>query len=461
LYSALLSYVSQTGKDGTDSTEKDWDAEMTQIKEKEWFARHPHYKDIQHLCGIERLMESMISLLANKMIDEIPRLVREMKERKIKVEKELASLAMSQVPESNEKKGALVMKIKHNLISKLRVLLFNNTSDTQGGEQVRDLFKTFHDSVFKVNPLHLRSDSEIKDKQKKIEGVAAPLGESSENSQLLRKLLYEKYQGLMKTVSYKGKASRYPITVEAPVDQLLPISEALVKNVEETLRGIVQDAIDESLSKFPTLKQAVEAKVVNKIFDTKRDQTIEFIKQFLLMQKMSTDVVFAPVPLPNDLNIWDATFVNNSTRERVSHPCMISKTMNHMKYLSSKLYPDDVITDIENTEATSNYKEKEDMKRIKTNVVRCFNVIKMNVCDTVPRCILHFFITELVEGLSSALEEEDLVEFLQEKQEIREKRRLYRDQQQALEHALPKTDEVLKKLLRMRQGPSKGKKLEF
>ena len=140
------------------------------------------------------------------------------------------------------------------------------------------------------------------------------------------------------------------------MDQLLPISEALVKNVEETLRGIVQDAIDESLSKFPTLKQAVEAKVVNKIFDTKRDQTIEFIKQFLQMQKMSTDVVFAPVPLPNDLNIWDATFVNNSTRERVSHPSMISKTMNHMKYLSSKLYPDDVITDIENTEATSNYK---------------------------------------------------------------------------------------------------------
>ena len=101
------------------------------------------------------------------------------------------------------------------------------------------------------------------------------------------------------------------------------------------------------------------------------------------------------------------------------------------------------------------------MKRIRTNVVRCFNVIKMNVCDTVPRCIRHFFITELVEGLSSALEKEDLVEFLQEKQEIREKRRLYRDQQQALEHALPKTDEVLEKLLRMGQGPSKGEKHQF
>jgi len=101
------------------------------------------------------------------------------------------------------------------------------------------------------------------------------------------------------------------------------------------------------------------------------------------------------------------------------------------------------------------------MKRIRTNVVRCFNVIKMNVCDTVPRCIRHFFITELVDGLSSALEKEDLVEFLQEKQEIREKRRLYRDQQQALEHALPKADEVLEKLLRMGQGPSKGEKHQF
>ena len=67
------------------------------------------------------------------------------------MEKELASLAMSQVPESNEKKGAMVMKIKHNLISKLKELLFQNTSDSKGGDQVRDLFKAFHDSVLKVS----------------------------------------------------------------------------------------------------------------------------------------------------------------------------------------------------------------------------------------------------------------------------------------------------------------------
>ena len=140
------------------------------------------------------------------------------------------------------------------------------------------------------------------------------------------------------------------------MDQLLPMSEALVNKVEVTLRDIVQDAINKSLSKFPTLKKAVKAKVVNKIFDTKRAQTIEFIKQFLEMQKMSTDVVLAPVPLPNELGIWDATFVTNSNRERVSHPSMISKTMNHMKQLSPKLYPDDVTRDIKSAGVSGNDK---------------------------------------------------------------------------------------------------------
>ncbi|XP_015766390.1 PREDICTED: interferon-induced GTP-binding protein Mx1-like isoform X1 [Acropora digitifera] len=452
-------FIVLRGKDGTDSTEKDWDAEMTQIKEKEWFARHPHYKDIQHLCGIERLMECMISLLANKMIDDIPELVNEMKKRKIEVEKELDSLAKSEVPESNEKKGELVMKLKKDLIFELNKLLFNNTSDSKGGEEVRKLFRTFQDDVFKVNPLYLRSDDEIRDKQEKIEGVAAPLGDSSENSQLIERLLYEKYQG-MKTVYVDGKESRSLTPVDAPVDQLLPISEALVNKVEKTLCDIVQDATNKSLSKFPALKKAVKAKVVNKIFDTKRDQTIEFIKQYLEMQKMSTDTVLAPIPLPNELGMWDATLVNNSNRERVSNASMISKTMNQMKQLSSKLYPDDVARDIKSAGSIRNDKEIEDMKRIRTNVVRCFNVIKMNVCDTVPRSIRHFFITKLVDGLNSALEKEDLVQFLQEKQEICEERRSLRKKLQGLEQALPMTDEVLEKLLHLSHGPSKGKNLQ-
>ena len=77
--------ILKTGKDGTDANEKDWDAEMTRVKEKEWFARHPQYKNILRLCGIDRLMDTMISLLAQKMITEIPVLVREMRERKAEV----------------------------------------------------------------------------------------------------------------------------------------------------------------------------------------------------------------------------------------------------------------------------------------------------------------------------------------------------------------------------------------
>jgi len=140
------------------------------------------------------------------------------------------------------------------------------------------------------------------------------------------------------------------------VDQLLPISVALVNNVEETLREIVQDAINKGLSKFPTLMQVVKAKVVNKIFNTKRAQTIEFIKQFLEMQKISTDVVLAPVPLPDDLRIWETTYVTVRNREEVRHPSMTSKTMSHMKHLSLKMYPNDITRDIESPGPSSNDK---------------------------------------------------------------------------------------------------------
>ena len=57
------------------------------MKEKEWFAKHPQYSDIQHVCGIDRLMDTMISLLAEKMITEVPNLVREMKKLKAEVSK--------------------------------------------------------------------------------------------------------------------------------------------------------------------------------------------------------------------------------------------------------------------------------------------------------------------------------------------------------------------------------------
>ena len=101
------------------------------------------------------------------------------------------------------------------------------------------------------------------------------------------------------------------------------------------------------------------------------------------------------------------------------------------------------------------------MRKVKKNVVRCFNILKMNVCDTVPRCILHFFISQLVDDLERALEQENLVEFLKEKTEIRDRRNLCRAQFSALQQALPHTDDVLQKLLRMRDRSSARENLQF
>lgn len=478
-------FILLRGKDGTDAIEKDWDAEMTRLKEKEWFERHPQYKGIQHLCGIDRLMDTMISLLAQKMITEIPILVRQMRERKTEVEEELKSLADSEVPESSEGKGALVMKVKQNLITQLKTLLFNNTSNITGGEQVRELFNKFQKAIYKVDPLALRSDEEIRRQQRKLEGVAAPLGDSSENSQLLQKLLYEKYTSKtgvtttgfpgvtttgfagvtttgfpgVTTTGFQGAmpAAVQKTEVQSPVDQLIPITEDLVDNVEKALRKIVQGAIDHSLDKFPSLKQAVEAKVVNKIFDTKREQTIQFIRQFIEMQKKNIDDVFAPIPFPDELSTWEATpILHNKV-----HACMMSGTVRHLRDLSRKLYPKELIDEIEGRDKLGNYKELDDLRKVKKNVVRCFNVLKMNVCDTVPRCILHFFISQLVDDLERALEQEDLVEFLKEKTEIRDRRKLCRAQFYALQQALPHTDNVLQKLLRMRDRSSARQNLQF
>ena len=92
--------------------------------------------------------------------------------------------------------------------------------------------------------------------------------------------------------------------------------------------------------------------------------------------------------------------------------------------------------------------------------MRCFNVLKMNVCDTVPRCILHFFVSQLVDDLDRALEKENLVEFLKERKDIQDKRTLCRKQSLALTNALPRTQDVLDKLLRIKQGsPQKDGKM--
>ena len=68
-----------------------------------------------------------------------------------KVDETLVELEDSEVPESNEGKGGVAMKLKESLIRELNILLFNNTSDTAGGERVRHLFNSFHQEVFKVS----------------------------------------------------------------------------------------------------------------------------------------------------------------------------------------------------------------------------------------------------------------------------------------------------------------------
>ena len=143
--------------------------------------------------------------------------------------------------------------------------------------------------------------------------------------------------------------------VQSPIDQLLPISETLVQNVEQTLRKIVQKTIERTLSKFPTLKQAVETKVVNTIFEKKRDQTIGFIQQFLEMQKKSIDVVFAPVPMPYEIDQWKELKLTTRDGNKMTHPCMVSKTMNHLKDLAAKLYPQQLVNEIEGHGNSSTY----------------------------------------------------------------------------------------------------------
>jgi len=69
---------------------------------------------------------------------------------------------------------------------------------------VEDIFNFGSLCHVKVDPLAMRNDDDIRTQQRKLEGVAAPLGEGSENSQLLQKLLYEKYTGTKHTTRGAG-----------------------------------------------------------------------------------------------------------------------------------------------------------------------------------------------------------------------------------------------------------------
>ena len=70
----------------------------------------------------------------------------------------------------------------------------------------------------------MRSDDEIRKQQRKLEGVAAPLGDSSENSQLLQKLLYESYQG-RRTVPYQVPGINYSFVMSFAKQYLVSASK--------------------------------------------------------------------------------------------------------------------------------------------------------------------------------------------------------------------------------------------
>ena len=85
------------------------------------------------------------------------------------------------------------MKLKQNIINKLNELLFSNTSNRDGGEQLRKLFQRFQSKLVEVDPILGRQDGEIKKLQERLIGVEATLGDSTENNQLLQILLYEDF----------------------------------------------------------------------------------------------------------------------------------------------------------------------------------------------------------------------------------------------------------------------------
>ena len=97
------------------------------------------------------------------------------------------------------------MRLKDRLIGQLKTMLFHNTTTATGGEAVRELFKAFQKQVLRTDPLNGRTDQAIWLLLKKLEGMGAPLGDSSENTQLLKMLLYNEFD----TGLGKGKRSYF------------------------------------------------------------------------------------------------------------------------------------------------------------------------------------------------------------------------------------------------------------
>ena len=95
-----------------------------------------------------------------------------------------------------------------------------------------------------------RSDDEIRKQQRKLEGVAAPLGDSSENSLLLQKLLYESYQGrstvpVASSTGFPGISVNFRKTLRSPIDRYPCVTAGscvtlrLEKHTRDVTHGLV------------------------------------------------------------------------------------------------------------------------------------------------------------------------------------------------------------------------------
>ena len=148
-----------------------------------------------------------------------------------------------------------------------------------------------------------------------------------------------------------------PRILQSPVDELLPICQKLVKDVEAKLKEIVEGAIEACLATFPSLKLAVKTRSVLQIFETKRSETEVFIKQFVQMQKKSVDHLAVKIPLPDEITQWKSCYVSlPHSKPATTHPVMNSPMMSQLNHLSQRLYPEEVLEKINETSLKGSYR---------------------------------------------------------------------------------------------------------
>ncbi|KAK3718424.1 hypothetical protein QZH41_004012 [Actinostola sp. cb2023] len=207
------------------------------------------------------------------------------------------------------------------------------------------------------------------------------------------------------------------------------------------------------------------ANVVSKIFSEKQAETMTFIKQFIQMQKKSVDAVGVSILLPQDIDNAVKNLISTQYTFQTKHQGKVAyqvpspppepELFTQIRHLSKRLHCSTLVANVMSCSIVGeSYKDREQIINTKKNVISCFNTIKLNVIDTVPRCIQHFFVTQLVESLTKELESTDLMEFLQEKEDVTRRRDKSQRTLDSIEYNLPQAEKITSMLLRIKQGRS-------